>query len=161
MSARGLSRPAEILLVEDCAADVEVIKQAFGQVEIRNRVSVVIDGDEALAFLRRQGRFEGAPRPDLIFLDLKLPKVDGWQVLEMIKADPGLTPIPVVILAASKSPEDVRRGLRLQASCFVRKPSDVGEFMSAVRTSLEFWLSVVELPGQCVSSPTREDRYGA
>ncbi|MGO8702247.1 MAG: response regulator [Candidatus Brocadiia bacterium] len=139
-------RPIEILLVEDSAADVGLTVEAFKDAKIFNRMSVVEDGVEAMAFLRREGSHARAPRPDLILLDLNLPRKDGRQVLKEIKAEPALRNIPVVVLTTSKGEEDVLRAYDLHANCYVKKPVDFNRFMDVVKSIESFWLTVVTLP---------------
>ena len=139
-------RPIEILLVEDSVADVGLTVEAFKDAKIHNRMSVVEDGVEAMAFLRREGRYAGAPRPDLILLDLNLPRKDGRQVLREIKDEPALRNIPVVVLTTSKGEEDVLRAYDLHANCYVKKPVDFNRFMDVVKSIESFWLTVVTLP---------------
>ena len=139
-------RPIEILLVEDSAADVGLTVEAFKDAKIQNRMSVVEDGVEAMAFLRREGGHARAPRPDLILLDLNLPRKDGRQVLREIKDEPALRNIPVVVLTTSKGEEDVLRAYDLHANCYVKKPVDFNRFMDVVKSIENFWLTVVTLP---------------
>ncbi len=139
-------RPIEILLVEDSAADVGLTIEAFKDAKIQNRMSVVEDGVEAMAFLHREGGHARAPRPDLILLDLNLPRKDGRQVLKEIKDEPALRNIPVVILTTSKGEEDVLRAYDLHANCYVKKPVDFNRFMEVVKSIETFWLTVVTLP---------------
>ena len=139
-------RPIELLLVEDSEPDVRLTKEALREAKVRNRLSVVEDGVEALAFLRREGQYADAPRPDLILLDLNLPRMDGRQVLEQIKNDKSLKSIPVVILTTSKSEEDVLRAYKLHANCYITKPVDFNRFMEVVQSIEDFWLTVVTLP---------------
>ena len=139
-------RPIEILLVEDSAADVGLTVEAFKDAKIQNRMSVVEDGVEAMAFLRREGSHARAPRPDLILLDLNLPRKDGRQVLKEIKDEPTLRNIPVVVLTTSKGEEDVLRAYDLHANCYVKKPVDFNRFMEVVKSIESFWLTVVTLP---------------
>jgi CheY-like chemotaxis protein len=120
--------------------------EAFKDAKIYNRMSVVEDGVEAMAFLRREGRYAGAPRPDLILLDLNLPRKDGRQVLKEIKDEPPLRNIPVVVLTTSKGEEDVLRAYDLHANCYVKKPVDFNRFMDVVKSIETFWLTVVTLP---------------
>ncbi|MGD1001424.1 MAG: response regulator [Candidatus Brocadiia bacterium] len=145
MAGQG-GRPIEILLVEDSLADVGLTVEAFKDAKIYNRMSVVEDGVEAMAFLRREGRYAGAPRPDLILLDLNLPRKDGRQVLKEIKDEPPLRNIPVVVLTTSKGEEDVLRAYDLHANCYVKKPVDFNRFMDVVKSIETFWLTVVTLP---------------
>ena len=136
----------EILMVEDNPGDVILTQEAFEEARVRNRLHVVEDGVEALAFLRREGRFAGTPRPDLILLDLNLPRVGGLEVLETLKNDPELKTIPVVVLTTSRAEEDVLRSYRSHASCYVVKPVDLEKFIDVVRSLEGFWLAVVRLP---------------
>ena len=144
---KALGIPIEILLVEDNAADVRLTREALKDAKVRNQLHVAADGVEAMAFLRREGRHAGAPRPDLVLLDLNLPKKDGREVLEEIKQDPGLQNIPVVILTTSQAEEDVLRSYQLRANAFVTKPVDLERFLEVVRSIESFWLEIVRLPG--------------
>ncbi len=139
-------KPINILLVEDNEADVVLTQEAFREAKISNALYVVEDGVEAMDFLRRQGKHAGAPRRDLILLDLNLPKKDGRAVLEEIKSDPALTRIPVVILTTSNDEKDVLRAYTSHANCYIVKPVDFLQFMSIVRSIEGFWLTVVRLP---------------
>lgn len=136
----------EILLVEDSPGDVRLTTEALKEAKVRNRVHVASDGQEALEFLRRQGRFAKAPRPDLILLDLNLPKMDGRTVLKAIKQDPDLKRIPVVVLTTSQAESDIVRSYELQASAYVSKPVDLEQFLNVVRSVEDFWLTVVRFP---------------
>lgn len=144
MDAAG--RPIEILLVEDNPADVRLTLEALTEAKVRNRMNVAVDGEDALAFLRHQGKYRAAPRPDLILLDLNLPRKDGREVLAEIKEEPDLKMIPVVVLTTSKAEEDVVRTYHLHANCYITKPVDLEQFLSVVRSIEEFWLTVVTLP---------------
>ena len=146
MSDDTLGRPIEILLVEDNPGDVRLTIEALKEGKVRNRLSVARDGVEALAFLRREGSHTNASRPDLILLDLNLPKKDGREVLAEIKEDPRLRRIPVVVLTTSKAEEDILRTYDLHANCYITKPVDLEQFISVVRSIDDFWLSVVRLP---------------
>lgn len=146
MTFRNEGRSIEILLVEDNPGDVRLTIEALREGKVRNNLSVATDGVEALEFLRRRGHFANAPRPDLILLDLNLPKKDGREVLAEIKADPDLKTIPVVVLTTSKAEEDVVRSYHLHANCYVTKPVDLDQFISVVRAIEDFWLTVVALP---------------
>jgi CheY-like chemotaxis protein len=139
-------KPIEILMVEDSAGDAELLLDFLEQSKVRNRIHWVKDGEAAMAFLHREGEYAGKPAPDLILLDLNLPKKDGREVLSEIKADPKLAHIPVVILTSSKSEIDIVRSYRLQASCYITKPVDLDQFAKVVRSIDDFWLSVVRLP---------------
>jgi chemotaxis family two-component system response regulator Rcp1 len=140
------SRPAEILLIEDNPGDVELIHEALQTGRVLNHISVVTDGEAAVSFLRRQKGYENAPVPDLVLLDLNLPKKNGFEVLKDVKADPALSQIPVVILTSSQGDRDILKSYSLHANCFVSKPVDVDEFLQVVRSTGEFWLSIVKLP---------------
>lgn len=139
-------RPIEILLVEDNPGDVRLIVESLKENKMRNRLDVVEDGEETLAFLRREGRYAQAPRPDLILLDLNLPKKDGRQVLAEIKADETFRRIPVVILTTSKAEEDILKAYDLNANCYITKPVGLDRFIKVVKSIKEFWLTIVKLP---------------
>jgi len=143
---KALGIPIEILLVEDNAADVRLTREALKDAKVRNQLHVAADGVEATAFLRREGRHAGAPRPDLVLLDLNLPKKDGREVLGEIKQDAGLQNIPVVILTTSQAEEDVLRSYQLRANAYVTKPVDLERFLEVVRSIESFWLEIVRLP---------------
>jgi two-component system, chemotaxis family, response regulator Rcp1 len=138
--------PIEILLVEDNPGDVRLTREALKEGKVYSNLHTVKDGVEAMEFLRRQGRFKGVPRPDIILLDLNLPKKDGREVLEEIKTDEELKRIPVVVLTTSKAEEDVLRTYNLHANCYVTKPVDLEKFMVVVKSIDIFWLTVVTLP---------------
>lgn len=151
MSSRTPPRAIEILMVEDNPGDVRLTREAFKEGKVRNELHVAEDGVAALDFLYRRPPHQQAPRPDLILLDLNLPKKDGREVLETIKSDPSLKTIPVVILTTSQAEEDVIRAYHLSANCYVTKPVDFEQFMRIVQTIEEFWLSVVTLPPRSAS----------
>ncbi|MEO8553820.1 MAG: response regulator [Kofleriaceae bacterium] len=134
--------PIEILLVEDNPADVRLTQEALREGKVKNNLSVARDGEEALAFLRR----EGAPRPDLILLDLNLPRRDGREVLKEIKADPDLRRIPVVVLTTSSAEVDILKSYELHANCYITKPVDLEQFITVVKSIDDFWLTIVKLP---------------
>ena len=140
--------PIEILLVEDSPADVDLTREALEDAKVRNNLHVASDGVEALAFLRREGRYADAPHPDLILLDLNLPKKDGREVLAEIKADPLLRRIPVVVLTTSEAEQDILQSYDLHANCYVTKPVDLDAFMHVVRSIEDFWLAIVRLPSE-------------
>jgi two-component system, chemotaxis family, response regulator Rcp1 len=140
------ARPVQVLLVEDSPADVRLTIEALKEAKIGNQLSVAEDGVEAISFLRQEGRYAGAPRPDLILLDLNLPRMDGRQVLKVIKEDPNLRQIPVVVLTVSQAEEDILRAYDLHANCYINKPVDFDRFMEVVRQIEGFWLTVVKLP---------------
>ncbi len=139
-------KPIEILMVEDNPVDVLVTREALKQGRILNNISVAEDGEEALDFLFRTGQFSAAPRPDLILLDLNLPKKDGREILAELKSNPDLRSIPVVILTTSQAEEDVLRSYDCGANCFIVKPVDLEQFTSTIRSVEDFWFSIVKLP---------------
>jgi len=141
-----IGRPIEILLVEDSPGDVRLTREALKDAKVRNNLTVCADGVEALACLRNEGNYHGQGRPDLILLDLNLPKKDGRQVLEEIKDDPELRRIPVVVLTTSKADEDILRSYDLHANCYISKPVDLDRFIEVVRSIEDFWLTIVKLP---------------
>ena len=130
---RGESNSIEVLLVEDNPGDVRLTREALREGKVFNNLSVAKDGEEALAFLRREGEFAEAPRPDVILLDLNLPRKDGREVLEAIKADPSLRTIPVVILTSSEAERDIARAYELNANCYITKPVDLDQFITVVK----------------------------
>ncbi|WP_416902295.1 response regulator [Micromonospora echinospora] len=138
--------PIEVLLVEDDPGDVLMTQEAFEEHKLRNRLTVVSDGTEALAYLRREGQYADVVTPDLILLDLNLPRRDGREVLEEIKKDEALCRIPVVVLTTSQADEDILRSYQLHANAYVTKPVDFERFISVVRQIDEFFVSVVKLP---------------
>ncbi|HTX95731.1 MAG TPA: response regulator [Mycobacterium sp.] len=140
-------RANDILLVEDHPGDELITREAFEHNKLKNNLHVAHDGEEGLDFLYRRGEFSDAPRPDLILLDLNLPKYDGRQLLEKIKSDPELSRIPVVVLTTSSAEEDILRSYKLHANAYVTKPVDLDQFMKAVRQIDEFFVQVVRLPG--------------
>jgi CheY-like chemotaxis protein len=141
-----LVKPINILLVEDNPGDADLAREALENSKFNNNLQVVDDGEKAMAFLHREGPYRDAPRPDLILLDLNLPKKDGRQVLAEIKADPELKRIPVVILTTSRAEEDVLRTYNLHANCYITKPIDLNQFLHVVRSIEDFWMSIVVLP---------------
>jgi CheY-like chemotaxis protein len=140
------TRPAEILLIEDNPGDVELVHEALQHGKILNRISVATDGEAALAFLNRAPGFEKAPRPDLILLDLNIPKKDGFEVLKAIRNQPSVSSVPVVILTSSQAERDIAKSYSFHANCFISKPVEVDEFLEVVRSTGAFWLSIVKLP---------------
>jgi two-component system, chemotaxis family, response regulator Rcp1 len=139
-------RPVEILLIEDNPGDVDLTKEALLDAKVHNRLHVVDDGAKAIDFLFQKGTYADVPRPDIILLDLNLPKKDGRQVLAEVKADPQLMNIPVVILTTSQAEEDIIRSYQLHANCYITKPVDFKQFLKVVKSIEEFWLTVVKLP---------------
>ncbi|MBN1410772.1 MAG: response regulator [Spirochaetales bacterium] len=143
---RADGTPIEILLVEDNPGDVRLTLEALKESKVHNNISVVKDGEEALAFLRQQDRFANSPRPDIVLLDLNLPKLNGVEVLTEIKSDPNLKRIPVVILTTSKDEEDILKTYNYHANCYVTKPVDFDKFLLVVKSIEDFWLNIVKLP---------------
>ncbi len=139
-------RPIEILLVEDNPGDVRMTVEALKDCRVSNKLSVVEDGEQALSFLRKDNGYAKRARPDLILLDLNLPKKDGHQVLAEIKADPDLRKIPVVVLTTSENERDVRKAYDLNANCYITKPGGLEQFVSVMKSIQYFWSKVVQLP---------------
>jgi chemotaxis family two-component system response regulator Rcp1 len=139
-------RPVEILLVEDNAGDVRLAREGLRECKLLNNLSVAEDGVKALSFLRREGAYANAPRPDLIMLDLNLPRKDGREVLREIKEDDSLKSIPVVILTTSKAEEDIVKSYSLHANCYVTKPLAIEQFINVVQAIENFWFTIVKLP---------------
>ncbi|HKP51373.1 MAG TPA: response regulator [Chloroflexia bacterium] len=146
MARDVIGMPIEILLVEDNAGDVRLAVEALKEGKVLNNLSVARDGVEAMAFLRREGEYAGAPRPDLILLDLNLPKKDGREVLAEIKSDDDLKRIPVVILTTSAAERDIVKSYDLYANCYITKPVDLNQFIEVVQSIEDFWLTLVKLP---------------
>ena len=142
------TEPIEILLVEDNTGDARLAREALRDAKVANHLSWVADGVEALAFLRRQDSYLTAPRPDLILLDLNLPRKDGREVLSEIKGDEKLKRIPVVILTTSQAEEDILKAYHLNANCYITKPVDLDQFIKVVKTIEDFWLTIVKLPSE-------------
>lgn len=138
--------PFEILLVEDNPGDVFLTQEAFREGRLAHRLSVVEDGEEAMRFLRREGKHSNAPQPDLILLDLNLPKKDGRELLGEVKSDPELRQIPVIVLTTSGAEQDIARAYKLHANCYLTKPIQMDDFLKTIRSVEDFWLSVVRLP---------------
>jgi CheY-like chemotaxis protein len=141
-------RQIQILLVEDSPSDAKLTLTALKLAKVANAVNHVEDGEQAMEFLRREGAYDKAPRPDLILLDLNLPRKDGREVLEELKKDPDLRTIPVVVLTTSKAEQDVLRSYQLHANCYVTKPVNFERFLEVVQSIESFWLSVVVLPSK-------------
>src|ERR1700722_3627725 len=147
MKSIGVDAQAiEVLLVEDSPGDVRLTREAFKDAKVHINLHVASDGTEAMSFLKREGEHANVPRPDLILLDLNLPKKDGREVLAEIKESPTLKSIPTVILTTSASEEDILRSYRLHANCYITKPVDLNGFLDVVKSIDNFWLSVVKLP---------------
>lgn len=141
-----IGRPAEILLVEDSPGDVRLTQEAFKEGKLRNNIHVAEDGEEAIAFLSKKGKYASAPTPDLVLLDLNLPKKNGLEVLAEIKSNGKLKSIPVVMLTISKSEEDILKSYDHHVNCFITKPIDIDQFLKVVKSIESFWLTIVKLP---------------
>jgi CheY-like chemotaxis protein len=150
MSLEHTGRAAEFLLVEDNPGDVRLTCEALTESKVKNNLSIVGDGMEAMAFLHREGKYADAPRPDVILLDLNLPKKNGLEVLAEIKADASLKRIPVVIITSSEAEQDVLRTYDLHVNCYVNKPVDLEQFIKVVQSIETFWLTIVKLPSEIV-----------
>jgi chemotaxis family two-component system response regulator Rcp1 len=141
-----MSEDIQILLVEDSPGDVRLTVEALRGAKVANELHVVGDGEEAIEFLRNQGRYADAPRPDIVLLDLNLPRLDGRDVLADIKGDPDLAKIPIIVLTSSSAEADIQQAYQLHANCYISKPVDFTEFIQAVRSLEGFWLKIVRLP---------------
>ena len=148
MSSETMGRPIDILLVEDNPGDVRLTVEALKEGKVNNKLHVANDGMEAMAFLHRQGKYSDAPHPDLILLDLNLPKKDGHEVLAEIKKDSMLKHIPVVVLTGSTAGEDILKTYNLHANCYITKPIDLEQFIMVVKSIKDFWLTIVKLPSE-------------
>lgn len=146
MNISSLGRPADFLLVEDNPGDVRLTQEALKSHKVQNNLHVVTDGEEAMAFLRMQGKYANAPRPDIILLDLNLPRKDGREVLAEIKSDNNLKAIPVVIITSSEAEQDVVKSYNLNANCYITKPVNLDQFIKVVQSINDFWLTIVKLP---------------
>lgn len=145
-SAAAVGRPVEILLVEDNPGDVRLTQEALRESKVRNHLHVAVDGVEALAYLRREGAYAEAVRPDLVLLDLNLPRKDGREVLAEMKDDEALRRIPVVVLTTSRAEQDILRTYNLHANCYISKPVDLDQFITVVKSIEDFWFTIVTLP---------------
>lgn len=141
-------RPIEILLVEDSPGDVRLAQEVFRESKVINHLSVARDGEEALAFLKKKGPFHDSPTPDIILLDLNLPRIDGREVLAEVKNDPSLRRIPVVVLTMSDAETDIVRAYNLHANCYLKKPLELDGFIEIIKAVEDFWLSIVKLPSR-------------
>ena len=142
----GKDRPVELLLIEDNSGDILLTKEAFEEIGFSENLSVVTDGEAAIDFLYKQGRYQDAPSPDLIILDLNIPRVDGRELLAKIKGDPMLKKVPIIVLSTSKSDRDIKTCYELQANCYLIKPVDFEEFLQIVTYIRDFWLNMVKIP---------------
>jgi len=146
MTKNEYGKPVEILLIEDSAGDTRLAVEVLKESKVRNTLHCVSDGVDAMDFLHNRGKFSTSPRPDLIILDLNMPKKDGRQVLAEVKGDADLKRIPVVILTISKAEEDIIKTYNLHANCFITKPLDLNQFVAVVKSIEDFWLTIVKLP---------------
>ncbi len=146
MNYEMLGKPVEILLIEDSPGDIRLTEEALKDFKMLNHLHVVMDGVEAMAFLRREGEYADASRPDLVLLDLNLPRKDGREVLAEMKSDDELKRIPVVVLTTSEADEDVIRTYDYHANCYITKPVDFDKFINVVKSIEDFWLTIVKLP---------------
>ena len=146
MTPGTMVKPVEILLVEDNPVDVMITENAFNSRKMCNNLHVAEDGEEAMDFLCKRGKYASAPSPEIILLDLNLPRKDGREVLAEVKADPSLRHIPVIILTTSQEPDDIWKSYELQANCFITKPVDMKQFTKDLKCIGEFWFTVVKLP---------------
>ncbi|MGA8303044.1 MAG: response regulator [Thermoplasmata archaeon] len=148
LSDQPTPRPVQILIVEDNPADARLVREVMRDSKVLNEIQWVPDGVEAIAFLRHQGKYASAPRPNLIFLDLNMPRKDGREVLTEIKADESLRRIPIVVMTSSQAEEDIARAYDQHANCYVRKPIDFQQFHEVVKSLETFWFATVELPSR-------------
>ncbi|HME55313.1 MAG TPA: response regulator [Candidatus Lokiarchaeia archaeon] len=146
MIDNSMLRPVDILLVEDNPADIRLTREALKENKMANNLSVVVDGIEAMNYLRKKGKYAKATKPDIIFLDLNLPKKDGREVLAELKQDKDLKRIPIVILTSSQAEEDILKTYNLHANCYITKPVDFDQFLKVVQSVEDFWLTIVKLP---------------
>lgn len=146
-----MGRAMEVLLVDDNPADIRLMQEAFRETRVNSTLRVAADGVEAMAYLRHEGSYANVPRPDIVLLDLNLPRKNGHEVLAEIKSDPSLKLIPVVVLTTSSSPDDIHRSYDLRANCYITKPANIERFIGAVRTIGEHWLKLASLPDSRVS----------
>ena len=145
-TASNTAEQIQILLVEDNEGDVGLVEEVFHEAKIRNKLNVAEDGEEAMLFLHKEGKFSNVPRPDIILLDLNLPRKDGREVLKEIKEDDDLKRIPVVILTTSKAEEDIIKSYNLHANSYITKPVDFNQFIRLIKSIEDFWLDIVKLP---------------
>jgi len=146
MSIRDIGRPYEILWVEDNKGDVRLATEALKEAEAKVNLKVIGDGEGAIEYLRREGRFADVEKPDLVLLDLTLPRKDGLEVLEEIKNDEELRPIPVIVLTSSSANQDIFKAYETHANCFITKPTDLDKFFKVIQAIENFWFNIVELP---------------
>ena len=147
MTRKSPGQPVEILLVEDNLADIRLTQEAFKDGKVTNNLNVMRDGVEAVDYLKKKGKYHKAARPDIILLDLNLPKKNGHEVLEVIKADEDLKRIPVIVLTVSDDEKDIYKAYIRHANCYITKPVDLAKFLDAIKSVKDFWLTIVKLPG--------------
>ncbi|MGI0484192.1 response regulator [Pantanalinema rosaneae CENA516] len=148
MNSRNVARPIEILLVEDNPGDIRLTQEVLKEGKIHNHLNVVEDGEKAIAFLQRTAPYDQAPHPDLVLLDLNLPRRNGLEVLQIIKSNPLLKHIPVIVFTTSQAEEDIISAYSLYANCYITKPIDLGQFINSVKSIENFWLTIVKLPSE-------------
>ena len=148
MNESDIIKPVEIFLVEDSQGDIDLIREVLEESKLKNTLTVAVDGEEALNYLKRKGRYANATRPDLVILDLNLPKKDGREVLAEMKSSPDLKSIPVVIMTTSREEEDILNMYNLHANCYITKPIDFMQFIKVVRSIEDFWFTIVKLPSK-------------
>ena len=146
MNESDIIKPVEIFLVEDSQGDIDLIREVLEESKLKNTLTVAVDGEEALNYLKRKGRYANATRPDLVILDLNLPKKDGREVLAEMKSSPDLKSIPVVIMTTSREEEDILNMYNLHANCYITKPIDFEQFTKVVKSIEDFWFTIVKLP---------------
>jgi CheY-like chemotaxis protein len=152
MNMSETGKPIEILMVEDNPGDARLVVEALKDGKVRNKLTIVEDGVEAIAFLRKEGKYKNALRPDLMLLDLNMPRKDGREVLAEIKSDENLKRIPVVVLTTSEAEEDILKSYNLHANCYITKPVDLDKFIKVIEAIDDFWLTIVKLPPNGVKS---------
>jgi CheY-like chemotaxis protein len=155
MTALPIVAPFEVLVVEDNDDDVELVTIAFAKTPFNVHLTTVANGEECLSFLQRKGKYAAAPRPDLVLLDINMPRIDGFEVLEAIGNDPALNHLPVVVMTSSDAQSDVMASWRLRCSSYIVKPLDFESFLHAIRLLAEYWFALVRLPTRMVRSPSR------
>ena len=148
MNESDISKPVEIFLVEDNQGDIDLIREVLEEGKLKNTLNVAVDGEEALNYLKKKGKYANATRPDLVILDLNLPRKDGREVLDDMKSSPDLKSIPVVIMTTSREEEDILNMYNLHANCYITKPIDFMQFIKVVRSIEDFWFTIVKLPSK-------------
>ena len=148
MNESDISKPVEIFLVEDNQGDIDLVREVLEEGKLKNTLNVAVDGEEALNYLKKKGKYANATRPDLVILDLNLPRKDGREVLDDMKSSPDLKSIPVVIMTTSREEEDVLKMYNLHANCYITKPIDFIQFIKVVHSIEDFWFTIVRLPSK-------------